>query len=192
MGREFEIKFSASNHQLESIAAQWSGWSELAMETTYFDTESSTLSSKKYTLRRRMENGSCVCTLKTPAPGFGRGEWSLQAPWCAETVAALFEAAQVAPVAFEKLQAVCGARFTRRAKILELPHCTVEIALDKGFLTGGDKEIPLCEVEVEVKSGSEEAAVEWANTLANQYQLQLQHKSKFRRALDLAKGVMYG
>ncbi len=189
MGREFEIKFSASTFQLERIAAQWQDWSVLSMETTYFDTENDALSSKHCTLRSRMENGTCVCTLKTPAPGFGRGEWNIPACWNAETVAALFEMAQVAPIPFEDLRSVCGARFTRRARILELPQCTVEIALDQGVLVGGGKEIPLCEVEVEVKTGSEEAAVAWANELAAQYELQLQHKSKFRRASDLAKGV---
>ena len=83
---------------------------------------------------------------------------------------------------------VCGARFTRLAKLLELPQCTVEIALDEGVLLGGGRELPLREVEVELKDGSEEAAVAFAAELAKQYGLTPESKSKFRRAHGLAKG----
>ena len=83
---------------------------------------------------------------------------------------------------------VCGARFTRRFCTVTLSQCTVEIALDSGVLLGGGKEISLCEVEVELKSGSEEAAVVFAKTLAQKFGLTVEHKSKFRRALALAKG----
>ena len=38
---------------------------------------------------------------------------------------------------------VCGARFTRLAGLIDAPGCTVELALDEGFLLGGGKEQPL-------------------------------------------------
>lgn len=188
MGREFELKFSATPEILEKLCAQWENWKEFSMETTYFDTDDGALSAHNCTLRCRMENGRCVCTMKTPTIGFGRGEWELQALWNAETAEKLFAAAGRTPIAFEKLTAVCGARFTRLAKTVELPGCMVEIALDQGFLTGGGREIPLCELEVELKSGSEEAAAMWAKHLAEKFGLQPELKSKFRRAALLAKG----
>ena len=49
---------------------------------------------------------------------------------------------------------VCGARFTRLAGLIDAPGCTVELALDDGWLIGGGKEQPLCEIEVELKAGS--------------------------------------
>jgi phenylalanyl-tRNA synthetase beta subunit len=58
--------------------------------------------------------------------------------------------------------ATCGARFTRKACTVTLPGCTVEIALDVGILMGNNREMPLCEVEIELKSGSEEAAIVFA------------------------------
>ena len=158
------------------------------METTYFDTPQNTLAEEKCTLRQRMENGNSVCTLKTPVAGFGRGEWDTQAAWSKETVAKLFSEAGRGMIPFEELVPVCGARFTRLAKMVELSECTVEIALDVGVLLGGGKELPLCELEVELKSGKEESAAEWAQHLAKRYGLLPEMESKFRRASALAKG----
>ena len=188
MGREFELKYTASPETLAEICRLWEDWENISMATTYFDTKDGLLSAQNCTLRARLENGISVCTMKTPTVGFGRGEWDKKAPWCEETVAELFAKAGKEPIAFANLQEVCGARFTRRAKTLELPGCVVEIALDEGILLGGGKEIPLYELEVEVKAGDENAAVIWANRLAARFGLTAEHKSKFRRASMLAKG----
>lgn len=188
MGREFELKFAATPEKLAAICKKWENWTVISMETTYFDTPQNTLAEGKCTLRQRMENGNYVCTLKTPAAGFGRGEWDTQAAWNKEAVEKLFAAAGREMVSFEKLLPVCGARFTRLAKVVELSDCTVEVALDEGVLLGGGKEIPLCELEVERKSGREESAAQWAQQLAAQYGLLPEMESKFRRASALAKG----
>lgn len=192
MGREFELKYAATPEKLAAISHMWEKWETLSMETTYFDTEDGVLSAQHCTLRCRMENGVSVCTMKTPIAGFGRGEWDKIALWCGETVAELFEKSGRKPIAFDALHPVCGAKFTRRAKTVEIPGCTVEIALDEGILMGGGREIPLCELEVEVKAGSENAAIAWAKNLAEKLDLQAETRSKFRRASLLAKGEYYG
>ena len=71
---------------------------------------------------------------------------------------------------------------------LEFRGAELELALDRGVLLGGGKEIPLCEVEVELKSGAPEDAVAFAETMAKDFGLRPEHKSKFRRALALSKG----
>ena len=188
MGREFELKYAATPALLADIRKLWENWEEFSMETTYFDTADASLSARNCTLRCRMENGVSVCTVKTPTAGIGRGEWDIQAPWCGETVNFLLAAAKLEPIPFDRLVAVCGARFARLATPVELPDCRVEIALDAGILLGGGKEIPLCELEIEVKGGSETAAIAWATHFARRFQLQPETRSKFRRALALAKG----
>ena len=188
MGREFELKYAATPATLEVIRADGENWTRISMETAYFDTPEGDLAKKKCTLRQRMENGISVCTLKTPADGFGRGEWDKKEVWSEETVKALFAAAGLENIPFEKLQKVCGARFTRLAKKVELSACSLEIALDEGVLSGGGREIPLCEVEVECKSGDENIVVSWAQSLAEEYGLQPERFSKFYRASRLAKG----
>ena len=191
MGREFELKFRSDATQQEKIRQQFGEFEATEMETTYYDAPDRSLSDRHITLRRRMEGGKSVCTLKTPAEGGGRGEWELE---CDSIGAAIPELCKLsgwrllALLTQNGVEEVCGAKFTRLAKTVSLPDCTVEIALDRGILTGGGREIPLCEIEVELKSGSEAAAVEFAQALAREYGLQPEKGSKFRRALAIARG----
>ena len=79
----------------------------------------------------------------------------------------------------------CGAKFTRLAKTIELPGGRVELALDEGVLLGGGRELPFAEVEVELKSGSDAVAKDFAATLAAEFGLKKQPKSKLARAMAL-------
>ena len=62
----------------------------------------------------------------------------------------------------------------------------MELALDEGFLLGGGKKLPLAEVEVELKAGSEILAVAFAKALSREFDLTPEPKSKIQRALTLA------
>lgn len=188
MAREFELKYQATPETLRALHQEFGDFAEISMETTYFDTAEHLLSAGKITLRRRMENGVSVCTVKTPAPGHGRGEWEMEGPWCPEAAAGLFAQAGLEEIPFASLLPVCGAKFTRLAKAVDLGDTVVELALDEGVLLGGGREEVLCEMEVELKSGSEEATVQWAQALARRYGLHPQAKSKFKRAKALAQG----
>jgi inorganic triphosphatase YgiF len=159
------------------------------METTYYDTPDGALSARNYTLRRRMENDQSVCTLKCPTEDDGRGEFELNCPDILEAIVPL-EAQSSIPLTqltSAGLMEVCGAKFQRTAITLCWQGAVLELALDKGVLTGGGKELPLWEAEVELKSGSREAARDYALRLAALYGLKQEKKSKFRRALDLAR-----
>lgn len=190
MGREFELKFKATEKKQSIILGDFPlNWQTFTMETTYYDTPGRELGRLRWTLRRRYENDRPICTIKTPAPGGGRGEWETE---CGDILDAIPELCKLgAPPELpyftrDGLEAVCGARFTRRAALLVLPECTVELALDSGVLYGGSKERKLWEIEVELKEGSEAGAVQFARELAAQYALRPEKKSKYRRALDLA------
>ena len=190
MGREFELKFAATEAVQAAILERFGSFDSISMETTYFDTADRALSARHITLRQRMENGVSVCTLKTPTGGLGRGEWELECDTIDRAVPELCKLSNhpLLPILVAPgVSPICGAKFLRLCKTLETADCTVEIALDKGVLMGGGREIPLCEVEVELKSGSEEAAVAFAQTLAAEFQLQPEPKSKFKRASQLAE-----
>ena len=189
MGVEYELKYRANADCLESVFTTFPArWQTIAMETTYYDTPDHSLSEKKYMLRRRLENGTSVCTLKTPGKGAQRGEWEVE---CDSVTAAISELCKLgAPVDLPDLCAeglipICGARFTRRAGTFTLRDCVLELALDQGILFSGKKEVPLCEIEVELKSGSQEAVDAFARQLAEIYDLKPERKSKFARALAL-------
>lgn len=192
MGVEYELKFRATPETLQAIDATSEGQRTVyRMQTTYYDTTDEKLSQRFYTLRCRMENDTAVCTLKAPLEGFGRGEWELP---CEDVQKAIPELCKLGgPAELQELTAdgvipICGARFTRIAKTVELQSCTVELALDEGVLMGGGKELPLCEVEVELKSGDPARCDAYARQLAVAFDLEPEKKSKFRRALALYKG----
>ena len=191
MGREFELKYAATEKVLSDLAKQYPGGQKIAMETSYFDSEDGLLSGKKMTLRTRAENGLSLCTLKTPLPDGSRGEWECPAEDIGDGIQKLLSMG--APQELESLTKaglykVCAARFTRYAVTVATGDGLAELALDSGLLLGGGRERPLCEVEVELKSGSEEAAVALAAEIARSYGLRPEPKSKFRRAMDLAQG----
>ena len=192
MAIEFELKYRATPEQQAAILAAAEGAEQrFEMQTTYYDTPDGALSRQHITLRRRMENDRSICTMKTPIEKNGRGEFELE---CSSIEDAISELCKLSgrPELLSLLScgviAVCGARFTRIARTIVSDGCTVELAVDRGILTGGGKEIPLCEVEVELKEGSRESACMYAAALAAIHGLQAEHKSKFRRALALYKG----
>lgn len=191
MGRELEVKFAAEPQIQQAILTEYPDFRTIQMETTYFDTPNYALSAQRITLRLRKENGISICTLKCPLADGSKGEWECPADEIGEGVAALAHLGaprQALALAENKLQIVCGARFTRRAVDVPTADGMAELAVDNGVLLGGGKEIPLIEVEVELKSGTDGAMLAFAERLARAYGLQPEKKSKFRRALDLAKG----
>ena len=186
MAIELEFKFRATPETLGKIAADTPGeTTRYAMETTYYDTPDGALSSRYITLRLRLENETSVCALKTPAKQ-GRNEFEVNAPSIETALPELCKlSGEELP---QSVIPICGAKFIRLAKTLTLPGATVELALDEGILTGGGKEIPLCEVEVELKAGDSQVAMQYAANLAIAYGLETESRSKFRRSLALAKG----
>jgi len=185
MGREFELKYRASAAQLEAIAAAYTGFMLTEMESVYYDTPDGKLAMQRIALRRRKENGRYICTVKTPEKDNSRGEWETE---CDDIWRGIKKLCKLgAPEKLLTLTAggvvgICGARFTRRAALVQTQGATVELALDVGFLVGGGREKPLSEVEVELKEGSEEAAVAFAEALAARFSLVPEPLSKFCRA----------
>ena len=189
MGREFELKYRADGAVIAAIREKYGAFTPISMETSYYDTFDMKLAFHHWTLRRRMENGVSVCTFKKPLDDGSRGEWEVE---CGNIMQGVMQLCQ-AGAPWELMRATaggliqtCGARFTRLAATLELPECSVELALDEGVLMGGNKELPFAEVEVELKSGDEAAAVAFAEALAKEFHLTPEPKSKFLRAMTLA------
>lgn len=191
---EYEVKFRATPAVLDTIIAQYGQDATVyQMETTYYDTPSGALSARHYTLRQRMENEKSICTLKAPAGDLGRLELETECDSienAIDTLCQMGAPADFLPAVQEGLIAVCGAKFTRLAVPVVFGTARLELALDRGILTGGKHTVPLYEVEVELKSGEREAVELFAMELAAQYPLQQETASKFRRALALYRGEM--
>lgn len=189
MAVELEVKFSATEEALEKIRSNFCAQSrQIQMRTTYYDTPDGDLSAKWFTLRQRQENDQSVCTLKTPA-GEGRNEFEVLCPDIREALPMLCKLSGHDLPELEKgIVEVCAAAFTRTAQDITWGNTLLELALDQGQLLGGGRSIPLCEVEVELKQGDKTALAAFATLLQSSYALKPENKSKFRRALSLAKG----
>ena len=191
MASEIEVKFRADESIHAKIREELSGdWREIPMATTYYDTADGALSSNRWTLRCRKEGDKDICTLKTPGVNHTRGEWELE---CSDITKALIPLARMSgclellELASRGLIAVCGAKFTRQALDLEFEDFSVELAMDAGILYSGSRQIPLCELELELKSGSREAMEAYALQFAQKYALQPEPRSKYARASALSR-----
>ena len=189
MAVEIELKFAAEESAFEGLLKQFEQWTRYEMATTYYDTPDAKLSSLRWTLRRRFENGVSVCTIKTPHAGGGRNEFELECDDIMEAVPRLVEMGAPKELLWytaNGVEEVCAARFTRMAGQIHLPGAEAELALDKGELLGGGNVLPFVEVEVELKSGDLDAVVVYGEKLAKQFNLRPERKSKYKRALMLA------
>lgn len=191
MGTEFELKYRADAARLAAIAAEYPGGAEIHMSTTYYDTPDGSLSARKWTLRHRQEGDTHVCTLKIPGSHPGeRGEWEVN---CEDIHSALAQLCtlsgqtQLTELTAGGILPVCGARFVRTAVPLTIGSSTAELALDRGELVNGEKSLPFAEMEVELKAGSREDIIAFAQELAQRFDLTPEPKSKYYRARNLAQ-----
>ena len=138
MGKEIEIKLAAPDAAaLEAVgadarveAARTGAWQEIRMVTEYLDTPDRAIAARKWTLRRRMENGEAVYTIKTPGDGYARGEWESRKESLHEAVRELVRLGapgDLAELAAGGVSRTCGVEFLRR---------TAELTLDGGVWRG--------------------------------------------------------
>lgn len=189
MEREVEWKYRCPAENFDTIREGFSGWQTITMETAYLDTPDDALQKRRWMLRRRLENGRAVTTVKIPLPDGSRGEWETMCPpdKAAEELCKLGAPLELKQLSRQGFKELCAARFVRLAALVTLPGCSVELALDRGSFLAGDREQPFSELEVELKDGDEEKAKEFAQGLAKQYKLEPEEKSKAQRAMALRK-----
>ena len=150
---------------------------------------STAVSTRRWTLRHRREGEYHVCTLKTPA-GESRNEWETNCDAIEKAIPELVRQSgleELAQLTETGLVLSCGAEFTRLATAMTIGQTVVELALDQGVLKNGTRVLPFAEMEVELKSGSEDDARRFAETLAERFSLKPQPKSKFARAKALGQ-----
>ena len=190
MGRELELKFAASSETLDAMEEKYAPLTPITMHTRYFDTPHQAFRKRRWTLRLRLENGRPICTLKTRLSDGSRGEYETESGDIVSAIPVLLEQgapAELEELAREGLEEVCGARFTRLARIIDVPGGQVELALDRGEFTGGGRTLPFTEAEAELKAGPDEVLARFGRTLAEEFSLREEPRSKIQRAMALAE-----
>lgn len=190
MGRELELKFAASSETLDAMEEKYAPLTPITMHTRYFDTPHQAFRGRRWTLRLRLENGRPICTLKTRLSDGSRGEYETESGDIVSAIPVLLEQgapAELEELAREGLEEVCGARFTRLARIIDVPGGQVELALDRGEFTGGGRTLPFTEAEAELKAGPDEVLARFGRALAEEFSLREEPRSKIQRAMALAE-----
>lgn len=190
MGRELELKFAASSETLDAMEEKYAPLTPITMRTRYFDTPHQAFRERRWPLRLRLENGRPICTLKTRLSDGSRGEYETESGDIVSAIPALLEQgapAELEELAREGLEEVCGARFTRLARIIDVPGGQVELALDRGEFTGGGRTLPFTEAEAELKAGPDEVLARFGRALAEEFSLREEPRSKIQRAMALAE-----
>lgn len=164
--------------------------------TRYFDTPDFALGDLGLALRLRRVGRRWIQTLKSEAEHHGglsvRAEYETPVPGNALDFSRFPPAALalIPEPLIQQLAPMFETRFTRTAWLVRTRSgAKIEVALDSGEIRAGADTRPLCEVELELKSGRAEALLEWALTLTKQIKLLPLDFSKAERGMQLARGI---
>lgn len=169
----------------------------IPMDAVYYDTASMALSGAGIAFRVRKEDERYVATLKWSS-------WREKALYRREEVnrtisdpefqqhptVELFEECEIGDklkelTAGEPLVPLVEMNFVRRKARLDIGHCIMEMSVDRGDITAGNRLEPILEVEFELLTGEEEAMTAFAEDIASKYDLSAGEMSKFARGLAL-------
>ena len=177
-------------HGLEQVKQE-----SFQMAARYFDTEDMQLNRQKISYRVREENHSFIATIKAGGAvenGMHR-HFEVNIPVSSDkpdlTVfkecGTFYET--LSGIAGKNLQLIVKTEFRREAVTVEQNNSVLEIALDWGTLFGGTQSSAIMEVEIELKSGNEQAVTLLGEALCEQFpSLRRESRSKFYRGLVLA------
>lgn len=187
--REIELKFLCAPRDLNAVLAASPEGAEDSREliSVYFDTPDLRLQKAGVSLRVRQSKSGRVLTMKR-GDGLAREEY--EAPLEGDTppaeLAPLREILSEADAA--ALEPAYNVRVTRLQRLIRFQDAEIELALDQGEVSGGRLVSPICEVEVELKSGSQQSLFDFARLLARAAPLYLSFDTKSARGQALAAG----
>ena len=191
MDREIELKFLIPPEAAEAILGALDGEGAVRqLDATYYDTADHALRRAGFGLRVRDGEGGRKQTLKSASAGgvFSRGEWEETIAGPAPDRDALARTPVAAMLAEAALSPVFTTRVERVIRLVRAGETLIEVALDRGGLSAGDRHAAVCELELELKAGEAQALFDLARTLARHAPLRLSLISKAERGYSLAAG----
>ncbi len=197
--KEVELKFQvppAARKAVESAVAGPQAARRIRLRAAYFDTPTGALAAAGLALRLRKEGRAWVQTLKGTLPdgtSMTRAEHNVPRAETGATVPAIDPQLhadtpvgtvllKVLRAANTELQQVMATDIWRRARTVRVAGGVVELAFDVGVITAGDavspRQLPVCELEIELKRGSPQAVVATAQRWVARHGLWLDTRSK--------------
>ncbi len=190
--REIELKLECEEPDLALLAAhpllKGKGRAKVSLlDTVYYDTAKGDLRDAGLSLRLRNDKGAIVQTLKAVAQSaglFDRPEWEWSIAGSQPDPALLAETPAAAILADAKdpqLEAQFRSVVKRTSRSLTFGASTISATLDSGRLETHKGNAPLCELELELKSGSAADLFGLAISLSETVPLKLGALSKGER-----------
>jgi triphosphatase len=185
--QEIELKFACGPEDLAAVLAAAPADDDETREliSVYFDTADLVLQKAGASLRVREHKGRRVQTLKR-GRGLVREEHEAPIEGLAPDPA-LEPLPSLLPQGAD-LRPAFNVRVSRRQRTLRYRGALIEIALDQGEVCGGEQKSPICEVELELKSGPPAALFALARELSAAAPLYLAFDSKAARGQALVAG----
>ncbi|SJN53126.1 CYTH domain protein [Vibrio ruber DSM 16370] len=204
METEIELKFFVSPEYSDVLRRKIAQTKILQhrcreLENTYFDTPDNWLRQHDIGLRIRCSDGVYVQTVKTSgrvvAGLHQRPEYNAEHD--SNTPSLSLHPQEIWPEGRspEQLEAelhpLFSTDFTREQWLVGMPDGSqIEVAFDQGKVQAGELEDPICEVELELKSGQTDALFSLARTLSDEGGVRLGNLSKAARGYRLVFGYM--
>ncbi len=185
--REIELKFACGPDDLAAVLAAAPAGDDETREliSVYFDTPDLLLQKAGASLRVREHKGRRTQTLKR-GQGLVREEHEAPIEGLAPDPA-LEPLPSLLPDG-ATLKPAFNVRVSRRQRTFHYQDAEIELALDQGEVTGGDRQSDICEVELELKSGPPAALFALARELLAAAPLYLAFDSKAARGQALVAG----
>ena len=201
--KEIELKFQVPQGKRKAVESAVAGSQpvrRIRLQAAYFDTPGSVLAQRGMALRLRKEGRVWVQTLKAALPDgahMTRAEHNVTRTETGTAIPAIDPQLHAdTPVgeallkvlnsrkahADGPLQQVMATDIWRRARTVRVTGGTVELAFDAGVITAGPADAPrrqpVCELEIELKSGQPQAVVSAAGRWVARHGLWLDTRSK--------------
>ncbi|HEX5377124.1 MAG TPA: CHAD domain-containing protein [Phenylobacterium sp.] len=188
--REIELKFLCEPRDLDAVlaAAPGEGIQTRTLTSTYFDTPDNALSRGHISLRLRDGGAHRVQTLKR-GEGFAREEHEGPAPAKGLDLSVPALKRALTPAQRRSLAPVFTVSVSRRQRTFTHAGAEIELAVDEGAVTSGDRRRTICEVELELMAGPPEALFDLARTLSQTAPLYLSFDGKASQGQALRDGT---
>ena len=199
---EIELKFQIPTARLPALrrAVATAGATRTHLQAVYADTADGRLAAAGIALRLRQEGSDWVQTLKGRGDGLMvRLEHEVALPpqrdlpqldiarHAGTPAHALLLAALGEPAA--ALLPIYRTDIQRTHRVLKSGGARIEIALDEGAIHGGDRQVPVSEIEFELLSGPPQALLALAARWVQRHGLWLDVRTKAERGHRLALGI---
>ncbi|HEY9217169.1 MAG TPA: inorganic triphosphatase, partial [Phenylobacterium sp.] len=187
--REIELKFLCAPEETGAVlaAAPQGEENERELLSVYFDTPARDLSKAGVSLRVRQAGRQRVQTFKR-GDGFAREEYESPVESDEPDLTRHPFDGLLPEEARSELRPAFYVRVRRRQRLVRVGGAEIELAVDRGDVADARRSKPICEVELELKSGPPAALFELARQLARAAPLYLSFDGKSSQGSALIAG----